>query len=143
MSTTKRKLQTPNSASVKTDLANIFKFGESSDSEGHSQPKFKPPSTPRGRSGFLSSITKSSKPAIPTAKSASQVPFTPRSTKPVSSTYPSPSSLRTFLMPQARPARSTSWGEIKKKAAKESKKEQVVVVNFDEVMAVSSDIDSC
>ena len=45
-------------------------------------------------------------------------------------------------MPQVRPDRSTGREDMKKIKAKESKKEPVVVVNFDEVMAVSSDVDS-
>ena len=137
---TKRKLQTPASASVKTDLASIYQFGDSSDSESHSQPKFKPPATPRGCPGFISSMSTKSSKQVTASKTDNRVAVTPRSAKPLSSTSPSPSSLRTFLMPQTRPARSTSREETRKK---KTKKEQTLVVNFDEVMAVSSDLDSC
>ena len=106
--TTKRKLEDMTSSSVKSGLDKIYQFGDSSDSEGQSQPKFQVPSTPRGRNIFSS-------------RSSKQVPFTPKGKQqqqkqvpsalsqpgPLSSTSPAPSPMRTFALPMTRPASHT------------------------------------
>ena len=109
----------------KTDIG-VYQFGDSSDSEGQSQPKFLVPSTPRGRNIF--------------SKSKKTVPFTPSFKKQPGTVSFTPPSPRTSAKPNPNPA------PISAKPSKSGKKSKEVdktgPVNFDEVMVVSSDLDS-
>ena len=127
-SSNKRKLEDSAPKAEKTNR-DVFQFADSSDSEGQSQPKFLVPSTPRGRNIFKKG-TMSSTNFTPTSKKQQMLPL-PSPSRSVSFTPPTPRSVAKHDM---KPIKSTS----KKVKGKETKQP----VNFDDVMAVSSDLDS-
>jgi len=127
----KRKLEEGIKKPAEKSSIDVFQFGDSTDSEGQSQPKFRVPSTPRGRNIF-------------TNKNKS-VNFTPDSnkskmilTKPRSVSY-TPPTLRTVARPDERP---NPMKYSIKKATKGKKVREAPSINFDDVMVLSSDVDS-
>ena len=134
---TKRKLDESTSTTAKSSFDSVYQCGDSSDSEGQSQPKFLVPSTPRGRN-VLSSRSNNSVPFTPSRKQQQVLSSTSNSqSHPVSFTSPSPSSVRNMSRPAATPARS-----VERKGKKVKEVQEMPPVNFDEVMALSSDLDS-
>jgi len=129
-SSNKRKLE-ESATKGEGSKRDIYQFADSSDSEGQSQPKFLVPSTPRGRNIFKKG-TMSSTNFTPTSKKQVMLPM-PSQPRSVSFTPPTP---RSLAKPDMKPVTANS----KKVKVKDMK--QVSPVNFDDVMAVSSDLDS-
>ena len=127
-SSNKRKLE-ESATKGEGSKRDIYQFADSSDSEGQSQPKFLVPSTPRGRNIFKKG-TMSSTNLTPTSKKQVMLPM-PSQPRSVSFTPPTP---RSLAKPDMKPVTANS------KKVKDMN--QVSPVNFDDVMAVSSDLDS-
>ena len=125
----------------------VFQFGDSTDSEGQSQPKFRVPSTPRGRNIFtdknksvnFTPDSNKSKMILTKPRSVSYTPPTPRTVARPDERLYTPPTPKTDARPDERP------NPVKhsiKKSKKGKKDREVPSINFDDVMVLSSDVDS-
>lgn len=110
-STTKRKLEDMTSSSVESGLDIIYQFGDCSDSEGQSQPKFKsPPLQEDAISSPLEAVNKSPSAATETSlRSSDPVPA-----RPTVLHLPSPLPTEDFCPPHDQASQATQQGDESK-----------------------------